>query len=416
MKKKVFAILLSLAIVVTMMSALALTVFAENNSVDYLDKIVEEDGTVTTKTLSVVPDGIISENDTDWGNGGEEPCWYLLDTDVTLKNRPEVKGDVRIILRNGKTLTANLGITVETGNSFSIYGQSDVENEMGILSITGCSEPAIGGRDGAHGATIGPGQDTRVRDEAIDGQDGTSAGTVSFFGGKSILSVPDSAVIGGGSGGIGGIQNSHTGALFLGDGGNGGNGGSVFFYGGYHKLQTMVASAIGGGLGGKGHNASRTSGNNGTNGSSAIVTVFGSPVMKAGEMLDWIKTVDRYSGQSCLSVAYIPGDNGGDNPVNPFKPGKHTHSGSPQRGVTPSGKNVKYYKCECGKYFEDAACTKEITDLNAWLAKVGSDDKSVTSVQTGDTSNITIWLALMLASCVALVVCIVFGKRKNYKK
>ena len=27
-----------------------------------------------------------------------------------------------------------------------------------------------------------------------------------------------------------------------------------------------------------------------------------------------------------------------------------------------------YYKCECGKYYEDEACTKEIEDLKAWLA------------------------------------------------
>lgn len=424
MKKKVFAILLSLAMVVTMMPVLALTVFAENNSVDYLDKIVEEDGTVTTKPLSVESYKIITENDTVWGNGGEEPCWYLLNTDVTLKNRPEVKGDVRIILRNGKTLTANLGITVETGNSFSIYGQSDVESEMGILSITGCDEPAIGGRDGADGATFGPSahKDTRVRDGAIDAQAGTSAGTVSFFGGKSILIVPDGAVIGGGNGGLGGIQNSSTGDNpYLGNGGNGGNGGSVFFYGGYHIIHTGNTSAIGGGLGGAGKKSGKLRGDNGTNGSSATVTVFGSPEIKAGEMFEWIETVDSYNGQSALSVAYIPSDNGGDNPVNPFNPGDHIHSGSLQRGVTPSGKTVTYYKCDCGKYFEDAACTKEITDLNAWLRKDSSGDsaspsdkdKPETIIQTGDTNNMTPWIGLMLISLMGLAVCIVSIKRKG---
>ena len=228
--KKFVSMLLAVVMIAAMVIFGTISAFAEINSVDYLDKIVGEDGTVTTRIVSVVPDGIITENDTVWGNDGEEPCWYLLDTDVTLKNRPEVRGDVRLILRNGKTLTAKLGITVETGNSFSIYGQSDVENEMGILRIIGCSEPAIGGRDGAHGVTIqGLRVHTIIRDEAIDGKDGTSAGTVRFFGGKSILSVPDSAVIGGGSGGIGGMQNAGTGDYpFLGNGGNGGDGGSVF--------------------------------------------------------------------------------------------------------------------------------------------------------------------------------------------
>ncbi len=210
--KKFVSMLLAVVMIAAMVIFGTISAYAEINSVDYLDKIVEEDGTVTTKTVSVVPDGIITENDTVWGNDGEEPCWYLLDTDVTLKNRPEVKGDVRIILRNGKTLTANLGITVETGNSFSIYGQSDVKNEMGILSITGCSEPAIGGRNGARGATVqGRHVNPNVRDEAIDGKDGTSAGTVRFFGGKSILSAPVSAVIGGGEAGKGGKQKNRRG-------------------------------------------------------------------------------------------------------------------------------------------------------------------------------------------------------------
>lgn len=125
-------------------------------------------------------------------------------------------------------------------------------------------------------------------------------------------------------------------------------------------------------------------------------------------LLSWKRNPN--TGYPCLDYSTA---NDSDDPVNPFKPGKHTHSGSPQSGVTPSGKTVTYYKCEwCGKYFEDSACTKEITDLNAWLAKVDSEDKSGTIIQTGDTSNMTPWIVLMLVSLMGLAVCIVSIKRK----
>ncbi|MBQ8828084.1 MAG: hypothetical protein IJZ90_02970, partial [Clostridia bacterium] len=35
-----------------------------------------------------------------------------------------------------------------------------------------------------------------------------------------------------------------------------------------------------------------------------------------------------------------------------------------------------YYKCSCGKYFTDSACTKEITDLSTWKSGNGRIDKA----------------------------------------
>ena len=86
----------------------------------------------------------------------------------------------------------------------------------------------------------------------------------------------------------------------------------MFFYGGYHSLETMKGSAIGGGLGGRGYLFRERCGNNGTNGSSATVTVFGSPVMETyGAHYDlYLIRVDGYNGQQYFSVAYSPSDNG----------------------------------------------------------------------------------------------------------
>lgn len=56
------------------------------------------------------------------------------------------------------------------------------------------------------------------------------------------------------------------------------------------------------------------------------------------------------------------------------KASSHTHVGTKIDKVkaTSAGNGVKeYYKCSCGKFFEDAACKKEITDLNAWKNGAG---------------------------------------------
>lgn len=52
----------------------------------------------------------------------------------------------------------------------------------------------------------------------------------------------------------------------------------------------------------------------------------------------------------------------------------HTHVGTKiglvKATVTANGVK-EYYKCSCGKYFEDAACKKEITNLDAWKKGAG---------------------------------------------
>ena len=132
-----------------------------------------------------------------------------------------------------------------------------------------------------------------------------------------------------------------------------------------------------------------------------------------------------------------------------------------ETSCTEGGKEA-YYKCEgCGKFYEDALGTKEITDLAAWgnLAKLGhteSDWKSdkdnhwkectvaacgviidsskaahtdanndgkcdtceynVQSPQTGDNSMIWLWVALLFVSGFGVVTTTVIGKKKSSAK
>ena len=50
--------------------------------------------------------------------------WYVVNNNVTIGSRVTCTGDVHLILADGKTLTASEGITVNSGNSLTIYGQS----------------------------------------------------------------------------------------------------------------------------------------------------------------------------------------------------------------------------------------------------------------------------------------------------
>lgn len=459
-------------------------------NIPYLIKTVDEEtGKVTTEEVRFTGSARgVAQAGTAWGNIGSD-TWLVLDEDITLDYRPEVKGNVHLILLNGKTLTADQGITVEEDNSLIIYAQSEDKATTGTLSIKAPNgETAMGGRKGKNGE----GSEWFY---GIPGQAGYNSGKICLFGGKIVFESQNAPCIGGGNGGNGANGEPNDGGDPV-DGGSGGNGGAcgpVCIYGGSIALKGINAPCIGGGNGGTGGrgcggNIGRggnvgnggtggnvqeiyfydgacsfestgsacvsggnggTGGNNGSNGgngkinfygsctafhstttaclSKDTLTIQGTPAMKAGEDADHAQPVNGYDNQKYFSVTYIPGENGND-PINPFKPGEHTHHGSPQSGVTPSGKTVTYYKCDCGKLFEDSACTKEITDLNAWLAKGGNGDSALSGgdktgtksqgggLQTRDTSNMILWIILMLVSAMGFVSYFALGKRKGNMK
>ena len=112
--------------------------------------------------------------------------------------------------------------------------------------------------------------------------------------------------------------------------------------------------------------------------------------------------------------------------------------------------NIEYWYCaDCGKYYKDAKATQEITKEQTVTAKLPGDNNTsaggstgnnnkpssnattspqtggstgnnnkpssnaTTLPQTGDNSNLTLWIALMLASGGAVVVTTVYGRKKK---
>lgn len=121
-----------------------MSVAAETKSVVYIDYI---DGAQKTA---------ICENYTELTKNeqysmGEEnsTIWYVAKKDVTFGSEDdtvicEIRGDVRIIIENGATLTVNGCIAVEEGCSLTIYSCSGEKSEMGNLVVQNCDDYASG--------------------------------------------------------------------------------------------------------------------------------------------------------------------------------------------------------------------------------------------------------------------------------
>ena len=74
--------------------------------------------------------------------------------------------------------------------------------------------------------------------------------------------------------------------------------------------------------------------------------------------------------------------------------------------------NIEYWHCGgCDKYYSDKDGTKEIAKVDTVTAKLPDDPKSP---QTGDNSNLMLWIALLLISGGVLTGVTVFDKRKRH--
>ena len=73
--------------------------------------------------------------------------------------------------------------------------------------------------------------------------------------------------------------------------------------------------------------------------------------------------------------------------------------------------NIEYWYCDgCNKYYKDAKATQEITKAQTVTAKLPDDSKSS---QTGDNSNLALWIALLFISGGAVTVTTVYGRKKK---
>ena len=99
-----------------------------------------------------------------------------------------------------------------------------------------------------------------------------------------------------------------------------------------------------------------------------------------------------------------------------FDPKNHTnlkHFPATAATKTTEG-NIEYWYCEgCGKYYSDKDGTKGIKKADTVTAKLKDDSKSP---QTGDTSNLALWIALLFVSGGAAIGTTVVSRKKKYNR
>lgn len=158
MKRRILSVILSLAMVLTMMPV---TVWAadEMEAVEY--RACDANGR-NWETATCNDYTVVDSNTTRWNTG-----WYVVIGEVAISTRIEVSGSVHLILTDGCALTASAGIHVSGSNALTIYGQS---GSTGALSATG----------GA--LTSGIGSNSREN----------SAGTITINGGTVKATAPAS--------------------------------------------------------------------------------------------------------------------------------------------------------------------------------------------------------------------------------
>ena len=87
----------------------------------------------------------------------------------------------------------------------------------------------------------------------------------------------------------------------------------------------------------------------------------------------------------------------------------------PAKAATKTAEgNIEYWYCDgCNKYYSDKDGTKEIKKAETVTAKLKDDSKSP---QTGDTSNMVLWIALLFVSGGAAIGTTVVSRKKKYNR
>ncbi len=227
-RNKALSILLTVCLIVGLLPWTSMPVRALD-AVSYLyyqDEAAAIAGMASTGSCTAYT---VVSSQTAWGVEGET-TWYVVSSSTTIADRIVATGDVHLILCNGATLTAGMGIKVETGNSLTIYAQSTGES-MGALTATGSGSAGIGSRSDACGrVTINGGVVTAAGDNGsagIGGGWGCDGGTVKINGGVVTATGDNgSAGIGGGNGGAGGAITINGGVVTATGGNENGKGGA----------------------------------------------------------------------------------------------------------------------------------------------------------------------------------------------
>lgn len=242
MKKKVIAMLLAVALILSCMPQVAVALESNSVSYRYCDESGQNWQIGTTNSYSPV----LSDT-TELTTG-----WYVVTGTVACQNTLSVSGEVNLILTDDSSLTAAQGIQLNNSAKLSIYAQ---EKQNGVLISQGVGSSAglgvcesaelviYGGAITATGSAEGVGAGA-----GIGGNYSTAAGTIIIHAGE-INATGASEAYGGAAGIGGGGQSSHAKKVVI-TGGNitaiGGQNGAAGIGGGGHDGE-LRSFAISGG-------------------------------------------------------------------------------------------------------------------------------------------------------------------------
>ena len=213
MKRKVLSLAMIAALCLTMLPTAG---WAADDSVKYID--FDKDGVQIEGAKICDQYSLVTEDDTEWKASSENDGWYVVSGEVTIgkKEAPQritVSGDVHLILTNNAKLTVNGGISVNAGNSLTIYAQPAEKDEtMGSLIVQNVEQnnAGIGGGSSSSGGTITINGGTittngGVNSAGIGGGSSSSGGKITINGGNiTATGGSNGAGIGGGKNGAGG--------------------------------------------------------------------------------------------------------------------------------------------------------------------------------------------------------------------
>ena len=169
MKKRITGILFSFALLLAMMPVLGIsqTAYADEHTVEYLD----ENGNPSSHVVN----GFITDETTSLSAG-----WYAVESDGLELSGLAIRGDVRIILCDGASLTveADSGDGITVNGSLTIYAQSEGDN-MGKLSAEGANGISVAG---GNLKIVGGDVTATATENASYGING--GGSVTIMGGK----------------------------------------------------------------------------------------------------------------------------------------------------------------------------------------------------------------------------------------
>lgn len=215
MKRKVLSLAMIAALCLTMLPTAG---WAADAPVEYID--FDENGVQITEPRSCDQYSLVTENNTEWNASDENNGWYVVSGEVTIgkKEAPQrvtVSGDVHLILANDVKLTVNGGISVNAGNSLTVYAQpAENDKTTGSLTVENVEEgnAGIGGdvQQSGDTITINGGEITATGGNlgaGIGGGDNDSGGEITINGGDKIIATGNGggAGIGGGNYGAGGM-------------------------------------------------------------------------------------------------------------------------------------------------------------------------------------------------------------------